>query len=85
MPVENRDEVLSEGVEGREETWALALSWRPGQPGPPLLPLLQHPTPHPHWLQPSSALESPLTKAKMKQCWNVKCIIQPPPEHPSLP
>lgn len=47
MPVENRDEVLSEGVEGREETWALALSWRPGQPGPPLLPLLQHPTPHP--------------------------------------
>lgn len=74
---------------GREESQALVLSWRPGwpclptaHPTSPLAPLL---APHPHWLQPCSALESQFTKGKMKRSWNVKCIIQLQPRCPTLP
>ena len=86
--------MLSEGAEEGEDAQArLCPGGLVRQPAPPAPPPQQHPSAHPT-AHPTAALaaaklsstpESQLTKGKMKQYWNVKCIIQPQPKRPTLP
>lgn len=82
--------MLSEGAEEGEDAQArLCPGGLVRQPAPPPLTPQQHPSAHPTAAlaaaKLSSTPESQLTKGKMKQYWNVKCIIQPQPKRPTLP
>lgn len=57
MPEENQDEVLPEGMEGREDSQPLALPGRPGQPAP-TGPLQQRPHHPAH--TPTGCSQAPL-------------------------